>query len=156
MLRNTELSEQAKRNCAEALSKVLADTFLLYLKTHNYHWNVEGPQFLALHVKFEEQYRDLWSSVDDIAERIRALGHTAPGTTANLNELSDVRESGSIPTAAEMLRELVGDHATAASTIRAALSTIQAAGDEATAGLLVDRLAYHEKQLWMMRSMAAS
>jgi starvation-inducible DNA-binding protein len=156
MPRNIELTEQGKRDCAETLSKVLADTFLLYLKTHNYHWNVEGPQFLALHVKFEEQYRDLWNSIDDIAERIRALGHTAPGTTVKFNKLSDVREDPAIPSAPEMLRELASDHETAASTIRAALSTAQAAGDEATAGLLADRLAYHEKQSWMMRSMASS
>jgi starvation-inducible DNA-binding protein len=156
MPRNLEPTEQGRRDCAEALSKVLADTFLLYLKTHNFHWNVQGAQFLGLHVKFEEQYRDLWNSIDDIAERIRALGHTAPGTTAKLTELSEIREQPAIPSAAEMLRQLVSDHGTAARTIRAALSTAQAAGDEATAGLLADRLAYHEKQLWMIRSTASS
>jgi starvation-inducible DNA-binding protein len=128
MPRNLELTEQGKRDCAEALSKVLADTFLLYLKTHNFHWNVQGPQFLALHEKFEEQYRDLWNSIDDIAERIRALGHTAPGTTVKLTELADISEQPEIPSAAEMLRQLVSDHETAAGTIRAALSTAQAAG----------------------------
>jgi starvation-inducible DNA-binding protein len=156
MPRNTELTVQGKRNCAEALSKVLAGTFLRYLKTHNYHWNVDGPQFLALHAKFEEQYRDLWHSIDDIAERIRALGHPAPGTTVKFAELSDIRENPAVPSAAEMLRELVSDHETVASTVRVALSTAQAAGDEATAGLLADRLAYHEKQLWMMRSTTSS
>jgi starvation-inducible DNA-binding protein len=156
MARNLELTEEGKRDCAEALSKVLADTFLLYLKTHNFHWNVEGPQFLALHAKFEEQYRDLWNSIDDIAERIRALGHTATGTTVKFTELSDIREKLAVPSAAAMLRELASDHETAANTIRAALSTAQAAGDEATAGLLADRLAYHEKQLWMMRSVSPS
>jgi starvation-inducible DNA-binding protein len=122
----------------------------------DYHWNVEGPQFLALHAKFEEQYRDLWNSIDDIAERIRALGHLAPGTTVKFTELSDIREKPAVPSAAEMLRELVSDHETAASTIRAGQSMAEAEGDEATAGLLADRLAYHEKQLWMMRSMASS
>jgi starvation-inducible DNA-binding protein len=156
MPRNLELTEQAKRDCAEALSKVLADTFVLYLKTHNFHWNVEGPQFLALHEKFEEQYRDLWGSIDDIAERIRALGQPAPGTTDKLRTLAEITENQALPAASEMLRELIGDNEAAASTIRAALSTAQAAGDEATAGLLTDRLAYHEKQLWMMRSMASS
>jgi starvation-inducible DNA-binding protein len=150
------LTEQGKRECAEALSKVLADTFLLYLKTHNFHWNVEGPQFLALHEKFEDQYRELWNSIDDIAERIRALGEPAPGTTDKLRTLSEIAENQAIPMASEMLRELINDNETAAGTIRAALSTAEAAGDEATAGLLSDRLAYHEKQLWMMRSMASS
>jgi starvation-inducible DNA-binding protein len=156
MPRNLELTEQGKRECAEALSKVLADTFLLYLKTHNFHWNVEGPQFLALHEKFEEQYRELWNSIDDIAERIRALGQPAPGTAEKLRTLAQIIENQAIPAASEMLRELINDNETAAGTIRAALSTAQAAGDEATADLLSDRLAYHEKQLWMMTSMASS
>ena len=156
MERNLELSEQNRRECAAALSKVLADTFLLYLKTHNFHWNVEGPQFLALHAKFEEQYRDLWNSIDDIAERIRALGQPAPGTTAKLKELSEIKENSEIPPPADMLRELISDHGTAARTVRAALATAQTAGDEASAGLLTDRLTYLEKQLWMMRSAAAS
>ena len=156
MERNLELSEQNRRACAGALSKVLANTFLLYLKTHNFHWNVEGPQFFALHEKFEEQYRDLWNSIDDIAERIRALGQPAPGTTAKLKDLSEIRENPEIPAAGDMLRELVRDHETASHTVRAALSTVQAAGDEASAGLLTDRRTYHEKQLWMMRSAIVS
>jgi starvation-inducible DNA-binding protein len=156
MPRNIELTEHAKRECAEALSKVLSDTFVLYLKTHNFHWNVQGPQFLGLHEKFEEQYRDLWNSIDEIAERIRALGQPAPGTTAKFHELAEIKENQGIPPATQMLHELVNDNETATRSIRAALSTAQAAGDEATAGLLSDRLAYHEKQLWMMKSMAAS
>lgn len=131
MVHNLELSEQNRRECAAALSKVLADTFLLYLKTHNFHWNVEGPQFLALHAEFEEQYRDLWNSVDDIAERIRALGQPAPGTAAKLKELSEIKVNPGIPPPADMLRELMRDHSTAARTVRAALSTVQAAGDDA-------------------------
>lgn len=154
MTRNIELTEQAKQESAAALSKVLAETFILYLKTHGYHWNVEGPQFRALHEMFEEQYRELWNSIDDIAERIRALGQPAPGTTAKFKELAEIKESDRIPAATEMLRELSSDNATAARTIRAALSTAQDAGDEATAGLLADRLTYHEKQIWMMKSMA--
>lgn len=154
MTRNIELTEQAKQESAAALSKVLAETFILYLKTHGYHWNVEGPQFRALHEMFEEQYRELWNSIDDIAERIRALGQPAPGTTAKFKELAEIKESDRIPAATEMLRELLSDNATAARTIRAALSTAQDAGDEATAGLLADRLTYHEKQIWMMKSMA--
>jgi len=156
MTRNVELSEQAKRECAEALAKVLADTFVLYLKTHSFHWNVEGPQFRALHEMFEEQYRDLWDSIDEIAERIRALGHPAPGTMDKFKDLSEIQESDLIPSAADMLQQLVSDNAITTRTIRAALSTAQDAGDEATAGLLGDRLAYHEKQLWMMKSAMAS
>ena len=150
---NIELADQAKRDCAEALSKVLSDTFILYLKTHNFHWNVEGPQFIALHKLFEEQYQDLWNSLDDIAERIRALGQPAPGTTAKFKELAEIRENDRVPPATEMLRKLMSDNETATRTIRAALSTAQAAADEATAGLLANRLTYHEKQLWMMKSM---
>jgi hypothetical protein len=97
MSRNIELTEQAKRECAGALAKVLSDTFVLYLKTHNFHWNVEGPQFLGLHEMFEKQYRDLWNSIDDIAERIRALGQPAPGTTEKFKELAEIKENGRIP-----------------------------------------------------------
>jgi len=112
MTRNVDLTEQAKRECAEALAKVLADTFVLYLKTHSFHWNVEGPQFRALHEMFEEQYRDLWDSIDEIAERIRALGHSAPGTMDKFKDLSEIRESDLIPSAIEMLQQLVSDNAT--------------------------------------------
>lgn len=156
MARNIDFTEQAKRECAEALSKVLSDTFVLYLKTHNFHWNVQGRQFRGLHMMFEEQYRDLWNSIDDIAERIRALGQPAPGTTGRFKQLAEIKENDRIPAATEMLHELVNDNETAIRTIRTALSTVQAAGDEASAGLLADRLTYHEKQVWMMKSMTAS
>jgi starvation-inducible DNA-binding protein len=156
MVRNIGLSDEAKRECAAALSKVLSDTFVLYLKTHNFHWIVEGPQFRSLHEMFEEQYRNLWDSIDDIAERIRALGQPAHGTTSRFRELAEIKENDRIPAATEMLGELMSDNETATRIIRAALSTAQDAGDEATAGLLVDRLTYHEKQIWMMKSMAVS
>lgn len=156
MARNIELTEKAKQECAAALSKVLSDTFALYLKTHNFHWNVKGPQFIGLHKLFEEQYGDLWNALDDIAERIRALDQPAPGTTAKFKELAEIKENEQLPLAPEMLRELIGDNQTAARTIRAALSTAQDAGDEATAGMLADRLTYHEKQLWMMKSVTAA
>ena len=156
MAPNLELTDQAKKECAKALAKVLSDSFLLYLKTHNFHWNVVGPQFLAIHQMLEEQYRDLWNSIDDIAERIRALDALAPGTTTKLREMSEIRESNEVPAARDMLRELVADNETVARTMRAGLSTAQAAGDEATAGLLTDRLTYHEKQVWMMKSLLVS
>jgi starvation-inducible DNA-binding protein len=156
MSSNIEMTDEAKKACAEALSKVLADTYVLYLKTHNYHWNVEGPKFRSLHETFEEQYRDLWDSIDDIAERIRALGHYAPGTYAKFQALSTIKDNEDIPSADNMLKELIADNETVARTIRSALSTTQDAGDEASAGLLADRLTTHEKQLWMMKSMLAS
>lgn len=149
---NVALTEQAKKECAEALSRVLADTYFLYLKTHNYHWNVEGPRFRSLHEMFEEQYRDLWDSIDDIAERIRALGQYAPGTYSKFKALAAVEETEEIPAADNMLRELVGDNETISRTVRSALAVAQEVGDEATAGLLGERLLYHEKQLWMMES----
>jgi starvation-inducible DNA-binding protein len=143
---------QPKLDSAQALSKVLADTFLLYLKTHNFHWNVEGPRFRSLHQMFEEQYQSLWTSVDELAERIRALGQYAPGTYAKFKALATVRESEAIPGCDDMLRELIADNETVAGTIRAAIGVAQSAGDEATAGLLTDRLKFHEKQIWMMKS----
>jgi starvation-inducible DNA-binding protein len=152
---NIEVTKQEKKECVEALSKVLSDTFILYLKTHGYHWNVEGPQFLGLHQLFEVQYRDLWNSIDEIAERIRALGHRAPGTTERFRQLAEIKENSQVPTAKDMLHELASDNEAAARTLRAALATAHAAGDEATAGLLADRLTYHEKQVWMMKSMMA-
>ncbi len=150
-----ELPEDAKQDCGAAVSRVLADTFVLYLKTHNFHWNVEGPKFRSLHELFEEQYTALWKSLDDIAERIRALGVHAPGTRSAFDRLARVHDSESVAAADDMLREIAADHETVASTIRSALTTVQQAGDEASAGLLGDRLAYHEKQLWMMKSMLA-
>lgn len=152
---NIEMTKTAKKACAGALSKVLADTYVLYLKTHNYHWNVEGPRFRSFHEIFEEQYRDLWESIDEIAERIRALGHYAPGTYAKLKALATVKDNEKIPGAEDMLRELIADNETVVKTIRSALPTTEDAGDEVSAGLLVDRLTVHEKQLWMMRSMLA-
>jgi starvation-inducible DNA-binding protein len=150
-----EFIPQPKADCARALSKVLADTYLLYLKTHNFHWNVEGPRFRSLHKMFEEQYEALWNSVDDIAERIRALGQYAPGTYAKFKALGTVKETEEIPSGDAMLRELIADNETLGSTIRSALSAAQSASDDATAGLLADRLTYHEKQIWMMKSMLA-
>lgn len=155
MASNIEMSDDAKRACADALAKVLSDTFVLYLKTHNYHWNVEGENFRDLHEMFEEQYRDLWETTDDLAERIRALGHYAPGTFAQFARLATVKEKDDIPRANDMLRDLVADNEAVARTLRSAIATTQEAGDEASAGLLTDRLTTHEKQVWMMKSMLA-
>ncbi len=141
-----------KADCANALSRVLADTYLLYLKTHNFHWNVEGSDFRGLHQMFEEEYQALWHSVDDIAERIRALGRYAPGTCTKFKALARVNETEAIPKCDDMLRQPITDNETVIEDIRVGLLAAQNAGDDATVGLLTDRLTYHEKQLWMMRS----
>ena len=138
---------------AEALSNVLADTFTLYLKTHNFHWNVEGPMFHTLHRMFEEQYNELWLAGDAIAERIRALGSTAPGSYREFSELTYLRESEVALSATEMIAELLRDHETCARTARWALSVARTAIDAPTEDLLTQRLMAHEKAAWMLRSM---
>lgn len=156
MTSNVEMTEQAKRECANAMSKVLADTYILYLKTHNFHWNVTGPMFKSLHEMFEEQYTEMWTAVDEIAERIRALGAAAPGTYAKFRELGTVEETEDLPKADEMVADLVKSNEALARTIRSALSTAQDNGDEVSAGILTDRLTVHEKSIWMMRSTLAA
>jgi starvation-inducible DNA-binding protein len=140
---------------AEALSVVLADTFTLYLKTHNFHWNVVGPMFHTLHLMFEEQYNELWLAVDAIAERIRALGNTAPGSYREFSKLTYLREPEAVPTTTEMVAELLRDHETCARTARRALSVARSAVDAPTEDLLTQRLIAHEKASWMLRSLLA-
>ena len=140
---------------AGALSNVLADTFILYLKTHNFHWNVTGPMFLMLHSMFEEQYNELWLAVDAIAERIRSLGVIAPGTYGEFTRLTYLQESPVARNATEMIAELLRDHETAARTARSALAVARTAVDAPTEDLLTQRLAAHEKAAWMLRSMLA-
>lgn len=152
---NIEMSEKARKDCAEALSRVLADTYLLYLKTHNFHWNVEGANFRSLHLMFEEQYRELWDAVDVLAERIRALGQYAPGTYGKFRALATIEDNENVPAADDMLSELIADNGKVAKTIRMALRIAQDSGDDASEGLLADRLTAHEKQVWMMKSMLA-
>ncbi len=139
-------------DAAHALARVLADTYMLYLKTHNFHWNVEGANFRNLHLMFEEQYQALWKSLDVLAERIRALGQYAPGTYAKYRALATVNETDTLPTGVAMVRELVADHEILVRTIQVGLAAAHASGDEGTAGLLAERLLYHQKQIWMMRS----
>lgn len=152
MTSNIEMTDTARAQSADALSRVLADSYTLYLKTHYFHWNVEGPRFRDLHLMFEEQYSELWQAVDVLAERIRALGHYAPGTYAQFRKLGSVQETEEVPDADGMLAVLAEDHAAAVRTLRSALATAQETGDEASAGLLTDRLTVHEKTLWMLRS----
>jgi len=140
---------------AEALSRVLADTFTLYLKTHNFHWNVTGPMFHTLHLMFEEQYNELWVAGDAIAERIRALGHVAPGSYREFSKMTYIQEADVVPSDAEMIAELLRDHETAARTARRALSIARAAVDAPTEDLLTQRVRAHEKAAWMLRSMLA-
>ena len=140
---------------AKGLSHVLADTYTLYLKTHNYHWNVTGPMFHALHALFEEQYTELWLAGDLLAERIRALGFAAPGSYREFSKLAYIREADGVPAAGEMIKELVKDHVTAARTARWALSLARSAVDAPTEDLLTRRLAAHEKAAWMLRSLLA-
>ena len=138
---------------AEGLSRVLADTYTLYLKTHNFHWNVTGPMFQTLHVMFETQYTELALAVDAIAERIRALGHPAPGTYAQFAKLSSIPEEESVPAAKDMIRLLVQGNEAVARTARAVYPVAERAGDEPTADLLTQRLQIHEKTAWMLRSL---
>src|SRR5215208_1287939 len=140
---------------AEALSRVLADTFTLYLKTHNFHWNVIGPMFPTLHLMFEEQYNELWLASDSIAERIRALGCIAPGSYRQFSKLSYIQETEGVPSAKEMIAELLRDHETCARTARWALSVARTDVDAPTEDLLKQRVMTHEKVAWMLRSILA-
>ena len=149
---NAMSEEEGKQKVAEGLSRVLADTFTLYLKTQNFHWNVTGPMFATLHRMFQEQYTELWLAVDVIAERIRALGFKAPGTYREFAKLSYIHENDEILRAAEMIEELIGDHETAARSARWALSLARSTVDAPTEEVLTQRLIAHEKSAWMLRS----
>ncbi len=139
----------------EGLSRLLADTYTLYLKTHNYHWNVTGPQFNTLHQMFMTQYTELGLAVDEIAERIRALGAFAPGSYSEFARLATVKEAGAIPDADSMVAELAADQATVVRTARSVFEHADAASDEPTADLLTQRMQVHEKTAWMLRAMIA-
>ena len=145
----------ADTQVAEALSRVLADTFTLYLKTHNFHWNVVGSMFHTLHLMFEEQYNELWLAGDAIAERIRALGSIAPGSYREFSKLTYLQEPEAVLSGNEMIAELLRDHKTCARTARWALSVARTAVDAPTEGLLTQRVMAHEKTAWMLRSILA-
>ena len=151
---NIGINEADRASLAEGLSRLLADSYTLYLTTHNFHWNVTGPMFNTLHAMFMQQYTDLWTSIDDIAERIRALGHFSPGSYAAFGKLASVPDAPSEPPKAmEMVRILVKGHEAVARTARELLPTVDKAGDEPTMDLLTQRLEFHEKTAWMLRSM---
>jgi starvation-inducible DNA-binding protein len=147
------IPEGERRRIAEGLSRLLADTFTLYLTTHNFHWNVKGPMFQTLHVMFEAQYNELWLALDAIAERIRALGFPAPGTYSEYAKLSSIGETAGVPEAKDMIANLVGGHEAVARTARQLFPVVDKASDEPTADLLTQRLQVHEKTAWMLRSL---
>jgi len=148
------ISTKDRAAIADGLSRLLADTYTLYLTTHNFHWNVTGPMFNTLHAMFMGQYTELWNAVDPIAERIRSLGHPAPGSYAAFGRLSSLPDApGTPPKALEMVRVLVAGHEAVARTARALFPLADKAGDEPTADLLTQRLTVHEQTAWMLRSL---
>jgi starvation-inducible DNA-binding protein len=152
---NIGISDKDRKKIAEGLSRLLADTYTLYLKTHNFHWNVTGPMFNTLHLMFETQYNELALAVDSIAERIRALGVHAPGSYKDFAKLSSIPEADGVPAAEEMIRQLVEGQEAVVRTARAIFPSTEAANDEPTADLLTQRMQTHEKTAWMLRSMLA-
>jgi len=151
---NIGIGEKDRAAIAAGLSKLLADTYTLYLTTHNFHWNVTGPMFNTLHQMFMAQYTELWNAVDPVAERIRSLGHPAPGSYAAFGKLSSIADAPTVPPKAlEMVRILVQGHEAVARTARGILPLADKAGDEPTADLLTQRLTVHEQTAWMLRSL---
>ncbi|HMA97757.1 MAG TPA: Dps family protein [Polyangiaceae bacterium] len=147
------IADSDRKIIAEGLSRVLADTYTLYLKTHNFHWNVTGPMFQTLHLMFETHYNELALAVDGIAERIRSLGHTAPGSYHAFASLSSIAEAETTPNATEMIRQLVEGHQTVARTARSTFALAERAADQSTMDLLTQRLQVHEKTAWMLRAL---
>ena len=147
------ISEELRQEIGEGLSRLLADTYTLYLKTHNFHWNVTGPLFNTLHLMFETQYTELALAVDLIAERIRALGLPAPGSYAQFARLTSIQEETGVPAAEEMIRQLVKDQEAVVRTARSIFPVVEKANDQPTADLLTQRMQVHEKTAWMLRSL---
>ena len=150
---DTGISAKDRQRIVGGLSRLLADTFTLYLKTHNFHWNVTGPMFNTLHLMFETQYNELWLANDQIAERIRSLGYPAPGTYAEYVKLASVKETPGQPKADEMVKLLVEGNEAVVRTARSVFPMVDKAGDEPTADLLTQRMQIHEKNAWMLRSL---
>lgn len=150
------ISAENRQEISAGLSRLLADTFSLYLKTHFFHWNVTGPMFNTLHLMFETQYNELWMATDPIAERIRSLGHVAPGSYKAYAELTCIPEVIGVPAAEAMIQELVAGHEAVARTARSLYPLVEAAQDEPTADLLTQRLQVHEKTAWMLRSLLSA
>jgi starvation-inducible DNA-binding protein len=147
------IKPQDRKAIAQGLSHLLADTYTLYLKTHNYHWNVKGPMFQTLHLMFETQYNELALAVDAIAERIRALGYPAPGSYAEYAKLSSIKEAKGVPAATKMIADLVAGQEAVVRTARKIFPLADKTNDEPTADLLTQRMHVHEKTAWMLRSL---
>ncbi len=152
---NIGIGKKERKEISAALSRLLADSYTLYLKTHNFHWNVEGPMFNTLHQMFMAQYTEMWTALDLIAERIRALGHYAPGSYKQFSELTSIEESDKVPNANEMLKQLLNGHEAVARTAREAFPAAEKGNDEGTLDLLTQRIQLHEKTAWMLRAMLA-
>lgn len=150
---NIGISEADRKKVADGLSRMLADTYTLYLKTHNFHWNVTGPMFQTLHLMFMTQYNESWLAVDLIAERIRALGFHAPGSYAQFAALTSIPDSTGVPKAREMIQQLVAGQETVTRTAREILPIAEQAGDQPTVDLLSARMQVHEQNAWMLRSL---
>jgi len=149
---NTGISAEDRKRLADGLARVLADSHALYVKTQNYHWNVEGPHFKTLHELFETQYIDLRTAIDEIAERIRALGHHAPGSYSEFGKLAAVPEETGRPDWQQMVRQLAEDQETVTGTLRQVITTAGEAHDHVTEHILADRMQVHEKNAWMLRA----
>ena len=152
MTKSTAKGQKGTKAVAEVLGKMLADTYVLYLKTQNFHWNVEGPEFYTLHKVFEAHYDDLAGAVDDIAERIRVLGYPAPGSFKTFLDLTCLKESGKAPSADKMVEELLSDHECLAKEAREHIKVADELGDQGTVDLLGSRIGVHEKTAWMLRA----
>lgn len=152
---NIGIKADDRLKTAQALSRLMADTYSLYLKTHNFHWNVTGPMFNTLHLMFELQYTELWTAVDLVAERIRVLGEWAPGSYRQLAALTSVPDADGVPDAMTMVRQLVDGHETVVRTAREGLRVAEAAGDDSSVDLFTQRMQVHEKTAWMLRSLLA-
>ncbi|MGF1464068.1 MAG: Dps family protein [Maricaulaceae bacterium] len=146
------LGDEARASAVAALNVALADTYAVYFKTHGYHWNVTGMAFKPLHELFEEQYRDLWAALDEIAERLRALGDFAPATPARLAELTTIGADNDIPSAETMIANLISDHGALLRSVRSAFDAASGVGDEGSADLMVERMQASEKFAWMLRA----
>lgn len=150
---NIGINAKDRQKVAEGLSAFLADSYTLYLMTHNFHWNVTGPHFNSLHVMFMAQYTEQWTALDLIAERIRALGHPAPGTYQQFSQLASIKEVEGVPKAMAMVQHLVDANEATARTARKLFKIVEAVNDQPTADLLTQRLEVHEKTAWMLRSL---
>jgi starvation-inducible DNA-binding protein len=153
MAANLGIKEKDRVKVVEGLSRLLADSYTLYLKTHNFHWNVTGPMFQTLHLMFQGQYTELWTNIDLIAERIRSLNAPAPGTYAEFSKLASISETAGVPKAQDMIKILLDGHEAVTRTARKAFPAAEQAGDQPTMDLLTQRMEVHEKTAWMLRSL---